>query len=95
MFTANLVGYLKQFWVFWALASATCIWIVSQEGYRDTQLSFSHNQKKSITQVTSLSYQRQIINKVKSCFQTNTQLFQTNMLLLHDLGTATAGHNTV
>lgn len=57
MFTTNLVGYLKQFWVFWAPASATCIWIVSQGGYGHKELSFSHNQMKSITQVTSLSYQ--------------------------------------
>lgn len=57
MFTANLLGYLKQFWVFWALASATCIWIVSQERYGHMELSFSPNQMKSITQVTFLSYQ--------------------------------------
>lgn len=57
MFMANLLGYLKQFWVFWALASSTCIWIVSQESYGHMQLSFYPNQIKSITQVTFLSYQ--------------------------------------
>lgn len=49
--------YNKFSWVFWALASATCIWIVSQEGYGRMQLSCSHNQRMSITQVTFLSYQ--------------------------------------
>lgn len=94
--------YSQFSWVFEAflglLGTGKChlhLDCLSQEGYRHMQLSFPHNQMKSITQVTSLSYQRQIINKVKSCFQTNTQLFQSNMLLLHDLGTATADHNTV